>query len=93
MIEHVIAPRSFNVKEHHSHLEIAITSIECFRDDGRLDVVELDKLVSIAERDGAINPDEARVLDGILNRLEPADLDAVMLARVDVLRELLAPML
>lgn len=93
MIDHTIATGSFNVKEQHSHLEIAITSIECFQGDGRLDVAELDKLVSIAERDGAISPDEARVLDGILNRLEPADLDAVMLARVDVLRELLAPML
>lgn len=81
------------MKEQHSHLEIAIASIACFRDDGRLDVAELDKLVSIAERDGEISADEARVLDGILNRLEPADLDAVLLARVDVLREQLAPLL
>ena len=81
------------MKDQHSHLEIAITSISCFQDDGRLDVAELDKLVSIAERDGEITPDEARVLDGIINRLESADLDAVMLARVDVLREQLAPLL
>ena len=81
------------MKDQHSHLEIALTSIACFQDDGRLDVAELDRLVSIAERDGETSPDEARVLNGILNRLEPADLDAVMLARVDVLREALAPML
>ena len=81
------------MKEQHSHLEIAITSIACFQDDGRLDVSELDKLVSIAERDGVIDPEEARVLDSIINRLEPAELDAVMLARVDVLRERLAPLL
>ena len=93
MIEHKIATRRLNLKEQHSHLEIAITSIECFQDDGRLDVAELDKLVSIAERNGVISPDEARVLNGILNRLESADLDAEMLARVDVLREQLAPLL
>lgn len=81
------------MKEQHSHLEIALASIACFQDDGRLDVSELDRLVSIAERDGVIDPEEARVLDGIINRLEAADLDAVMLARVDVLREQLAPLL
>lgn len=81
------------MKEQHSHLEIALASIACFQDDGRLDVPELDRLMSIAERDGEISPEEARVLDGILSRLEPADLDATMLARVDVLREVLAPSL
>ena len=81
------------MKEQHSHLEIAIASIACFQDDGKLDVAELDKLVAIAERDGTIDPEEARVLDGIIGKLAPADLDAPMLARVDALRQQLAPFL
>lgn len=81
------------MKEQHSHLEIALASIACFQDDGRLDKEELDKLVSVAERDGSIDPDEARVLNKIINKLVPEELDEPMLARVGALREQLAPLL
>ncbi len=81
------------MKEQHSHLEIALASIICFQDDGRLDEMELDKLLSIAERDGSINPDEARVLNKIMGKLIPAELDESMRSRVQNLREQLAPLL
>ncbi len=81
------------MKEKHSHLEIAIASIACFQDDGRLDVSELDRLVSIAERDGSINPEEARVLEGVISKVEPSELDAGMKARIEELRARLAPLL
>jgi hypothetical protein len=86
-------PGETALKEKHSHLEIALASITCFQDDGRLDLAELDKLVSIAERDGSISPDEAHVLNRIIGKLTPAELDGPMQARVAALREQLAPLL
>lgn len=81
------------MKEQHSHLEIALASIACFQNNGSLDAAELDQLVSIAERDGSIDPDEARVLGTILDKLVPDELDASMRARVEALRRQLAPLL
>ena len=81
------------MKEQHSHLEIAVASINCFHEDGRLDEAELDRLVAIAERDGSIDADEARVLNSIISKLVPTELDEAMRARVDALREQLAPLL
>lgn len=81
------------MKEQHSHLEIAMASIVCFQNEGRLDEAELDKLVAIAQRDGSIDPDEARVLNNIISKLAPEELDESMRARVDALREQLAPLL
>lgn len=81
------------MKEQHSHLEIAVASINCFHEDGRLHKEELDKLVSIAERDGSIDADEARVLNSIIGKLVPTELDESMRARVEALREQLAPLL
>ncbi|HET6433474.1 hypothetical protein [Dyella sp.] len=81
------------MKEQHSHLEIAIASIKCFQDDGRLDPAELDQLVSIAERDGSIDPEEARVLERIMGKLRPEELDEAMLTRVEALRAKLLPLL
>jgi polyhydroxyalkanoate synthesis regulator phasin len=52
-----------------------------------------DKLVSIAERDGSIDADEARMLNSIIDKLVPAELDQAMRARVEALREQLAPLL
>lgn len=79
------------MKDQHSHLEIALASIDCFADDGRLDAGELDKLVSIAERDGSINAEEARVLQRIVGRIQPGEIDAAMASRLDALAARLAP--
>lgn len=81
------------MKEQHSHLEIAMASIACFQNEGRLDESELDKLVAIAERDGSIDPDEARVLNSIINKVKPEEMDDSMRARVEALREKIAPLL
>lgn len=69
------------MKDQHSHLEIALASIACFQNNGSLDETELNQLVSIAERDGSIDSDEARVLSTILDKLVPDELDASMRAR------------
>ncbi len=45
-----------------SHLDLTIASINIFSNDGLLDAAELDKLLQLAERDGAVDEDEKRVL-------------------------------
>ena len=70
------------MSENRDYLEMAFHSIRCFADDGRLDPVELDKIVAIAERDGVIDDNERRVLGRIINRLKPEELDAAMRERI-----------
>jgi tellurite resistance protein len=65
-----------------THLEIAYKSIRVFADDGTLDTDELDALLAIALRDGAIDADERRVLERVLraaleSRLSPAARTAI----------------
>ena len=70
-----------------------MASIAGFQNEGRLHESELDKLVAIAERDGSIDTDEARVLNNIISKLKPEELGDSMRDRVDALREKLAPLL
>ncbi|TBU94495.1 hypothetical protein [Phytopseudomonas dryadis] len=60
------------------HLEMAFRSIQCFADDGRLDVHELASLLELAERDGVIDDNEIRVLTRIIARIKPEELDPPM---------------
>ena len=73
--------------ESRDYLEMTFRSINCFSDDGKLDVNELDSLVDIAMRDGEIDDNEKRVLRNIIERLTPAELTADMQARVQGLKE------
>lgn len=73
--------------ESRDYLEMTFRSINCFSDDGKLDVNELDSLVEIAMRDGEIDDNEKRVLRNIIERLTPAELTADMQARVQGLKE------
>ena len=61
--------------ENKDYLEIAFRSITCFSGDGKLDANELDKLLSIAEKDNHIDDNEKRVLNNILTRIAPSDID------------------
>lgn len=69
-----------------SHHEIAIASIRVFSDDGRLDLAELDALLALARRDGAVDEDEKRVLANILTRAERDGVAAEVQARIDQVR-------
>ncbi|MZR61538.1 hypothetical protein [Alcanivorax sp. DP30] len=73
--------------ESRDYLEMTFRSINCFSDDGKLDVNELDSLVEIAMRDGAIDDNEKRVLRNIIDRLTDAELTDDMQARVQGLQE------
>lgn len=69
-----------------SHLDIALASIPVFSNDGRLDHAELDKLLSLAERDGVVDEDEKRVLGSIFRQAEQTQLDPTVAARITKLR-------
>ena len=64
--------------EPRDYLEMTFRSIQCFANDGRLDVHELGALLDIAERDGAIDDNEIRVLKKIIAQIKPEDIDQAM---------------
>ena len=64
--------------EPRDYLEMTFRSIQCFANDGRLDVHELGALLDIAERDGAIDDDEIRVLKKIIAQIKPEEIDQAM---------------
>ncbi len=68
------------------YLEMSFHSINCFADDGKLDVDELNKIVDIALRDGVVDEDEKRVLRNIIGRLNRDELQGELSDRVDQLR-------
>jgi len=63
------------MSESRDYLEMSFRSIECFTDDGRIDAIELGKLLDIAERDGEIDQNEIRILRGIISRIRPEEVD------------------
>lgn len=66
------------MKENRDYLEMTFHSINCFADDGRLDVEELGKIFTIAQRDGIVDQNEKRILQNIIGRLQPDELDESM---------------
>ncbi|WP_078121130.1 hypothetical protein [Thiosocius teredinicola] len=73
-------------KENRDYLEMTFRSIQCFADDGVLQVDELDRLVAIALRDGVVDANEQRVLKNIFGRLRPTDLTDELRARIEQIR-------
>lgn len=66
------------MSEPRDYLEMSFRSIQCFANDGRLDVQELGSLLDIAERDGVIDDNEIRVLKNIVARIKPEEIDQPM---------------
>ncbi len=77
------------VKENRDYLEMAFRSIQCFSDDGKLQVHELDELLKIALRDGVVDNNEKRVLGKILGRLNPAELTQEMQDKIAQMKSML----
>ena len=75
------------MKENKDYLELTYKSINCFADDGRLDVDELNQLLSVALRDGVIDNNEQRVLENIFNRLTDAELTEEMQQKIKQIRQ------
>ena len=75
------------MSESKDYLEMTFQSINCFANDGVLDVEELNKIVAIALRDGEIDQNEKRVLGNIIGRLNGNDLTSEMQSRIHELRK------
>ncbi len=74
------------MSESRDYLELTFKSINCFADDGKLDVDELNGLVDVALRDGVVDENEKRVLSNIISRLNDKDLDQTMIQRVSEIK-------
>ncbi len=68
-----------------AHIEMSLLSIECFMNDGKLDSGELDKMVSLAEKDGKITQEEVNVLKSVIKRINPGEVDEAMRLRLKAL--------
>jgi hypothetical protein len=69
-----------------SHLDLTIASISIFSNDGLIDMMELDKLLQLAERDGVIDDDEKRVLGKIFAQAKQTKLDPDVARRIAEIR-------
>ncbi len=74
------------MNESRDYLEMTFHSINCFSDDGRLDISELNKIVDIALKDGVVDENEKRVLKNIISRLSHEELHGEMKDRIEQLR-------
>ncbi len=68
--------------ESRDYLEMSFRSIQCFSNDGTLDATELGKILAIAEKDGVIDNNEIRVLQNIISRIKPHEVDSAMRAKM-----------
>lgn len=69
------------------YLEMIFHSINCFANDGVLDVGELEQIVEIAKRDGVVDDNEKRVLSNIFSRLNSSDLTPALIGKVEGLKK------
>lgn len=68
------------------HLKLALASIVVFTDDGRMDLAELERLLTVAQEDGDVDDEEKRVLANILARAEKDGVSADVQARIAEVR-------
>lgn len=68
-------------------LEMAAKSISHFANDGKLDAAELGDLLNIALRDGVVDANERRILTSIINKVDPSEVDAAMLAKFEEVKK------
>lgn len=69
------------------HLEIAFTSMTLFQDDGVLIEEDFNKLLDIALKDGDVNDDEKRILNGVINRLKDDELTRSFARRITEVKQ------
>jgi hypothetical protein len=70
-----------------SHLQIASAAMGVFANDGTIDRRELEYLLSLALRDGQIDPDEKRVLASILDRVPRREVSPELWQRIGEARK------
>ncbi len=70
-----------------NHLQIAIASIQCFTDDGTLDIGELNYLLGMATADNVITENEKEVLASIFKRVAKKDVTTTVWDRIAEIKE------
>lgn len=68
-------------------LEMTFRSINCFANDGKLDVDELNEIVGIALKDGVVDANEKRVLGRIISKLNAEELVGELADKVSQIRK------
>ncbi|MFT6903838.1 MAG: hypothetical protein ACJAS1_000483 [Oleiphilaceae bacterium] len=74
------------MSESRDYLEMTFHSINCFANDGTLDLNELKQILKIALKDGVVDDNEKRVLANIINRLNDTELDGELLSKVQEIK-------
>ena len=70
-----------------SHIEIALSTIQVFADDGTIDLGELNYLLGLALRDNRIDADERRVLQNLFAKIKEADVEPRVWQRIAQVRK------
>ena len=73
------------MSESKDYIEMAFRSIDCFKNGGKLDVKELGSIIKIAERDGVIDQNEIRVLQRIITKIKPEEVDDAIRKKLTLL--------
>jgi hypothetical protein len=71
-----------------SHQEIALASIKCFTDDGKLDLEEFNFLLGLALRDNKVDEEEKRVLGNILDQVSAGSVSQKLEDRISQVKKL-----
>lgn len=74
------------MKESRDYLEMTFHSINCFANDGTLDVNELNQILAIALKDGVVDDNEKHVLSNIIGKLNEEELDGELLSKVEEIK-------
>lgn len=72
-----------------SHLELALMAAQLFSNDGKLDAQELDKMMNAALADHYLSSEEIRVLESVIRKIKPSEVDDAMRAKLEELRKLI----
>jgi len=70
-----------------SHIEIALASIQCFTDDGTLDMGELNFLLGLALRDNKVDDEEKRVLGNIFKQVKSNEVKPAVWERIEEVKK------
>ena len=68
-------------------IELAYASLAAFANDGHLNEEELDSLLKLALRDGAIDEAEKAILRGVFNRILEEDVSAELWTHIQEVRQ------
>lgn len=72
--------------KHDEHVELAYASFAIFADDGGVDMGELNFILGLALRDGAIDDTEREILAGVFDRITEPDVTADVWRRIKAVR-------